>query len=174
MSTCGEKETGSLYQIRNGDCNRMLGPVTVSNGLAWDTHRNVFYYIDSPTREVAAFDYSPETGNIANKRIVWQVPEGAGFPDGMTIDTDGNLWVALWGGSGVACVDPQQGAVVGKIEVPAPQVTSCTFGGENHDTLYVTTARVGMKPEQLETHPLSGNVFAARPDARGLPVTLVS
>lgn len=170
MSTCGQKETGALYLFRNGACDRMVAPVTVSNGLAWDMSRNAFYYIDSPTRKVAVYDYNPESGDISNPRTLWSVPEGWGFPDGMTIDTDGNLWVAFYGGHGVACVDPQSGTVVGKVEVPAPNVTSCTFGGHDLDILYMTTARAGMDKEQLESYPLAGNVFAVRPGCRGLPV----
>jgi sugar lactone lactonase YvrE len=174
MSTRGEKETGSLYRISRDKCTRMVTPVTISNGLAWDLSRKSFYYIDSPTRQVAAFDYNIDTGDISNRRVVWSAPEGSGSPDGMTIDTDGRLWVAFFGGYGVACLDPQSGSVLAKVEVPAPNVTSCAFGGETLDTLYITTARVGMKPDQLEAYPLAGNVFAVQPGARGLPVDHVA
>lgn len=174
MSTRGEMETGALYRISGGLCVRMVAPVTISNGLAWDMAKNAFYYIDSPTRKVSAYDYNPETGDIANHRVLWSAPEGWGSPDGMTIDTAGNLWVAFYGGYGVACIDTESAKVVEKLEVPAPNVTSCAFGGENLDILFMTTARAGMKADQLVSYPLAGNIFAVRPGVRGLSVDLVS
>lgn len=170
MSTVGEKETGALYRFSGNAFERIIAPVSISNGLAWNPETDMFYYNDTPTREVAAFDYNPASGDIANRRVAWQVPEKEGSPDGMTIDTDGNLWVALWGGHGVVCVDPLSGSLLGKVDVPAPNVTSCAFGGDALDTLYITTARAGMSAEHLQACPQAGNVFAARPGVRGWPV----
>jgi sugar lactone lactonase YvrE len=174
MSTRGEKDTGALYRLAAGRCDSVVSPVTISNGLAWDTGKRALYYIDSPTRQVAIFNYDPETGDIANRRTLWSAPEGWGSPDGMTIDKTGKLWVAFYGGYRVACIDPQSGKVTGQIDVPAPNVTSCTFGRDDLDVLYITTARAGMKPDQLEAYPLAGNIFAVRPGVSGLPVDLVN
>lgn len=173
MSTRGEKRAGSLYRITEGRCDKVIGGVTISNGLAWDRSRGQMYYIDTPTREVAVFDYNPENGEISTRRVAYSIPEGEGSPDGMTIDAEGCLWIALWGGYGAIQVDPQSGKQKTRIDVPAPNVTSCCFGGGNLDTLYITTARAGMTEEMKAEYPGSGNVFMARPGCRGSPVSVV-
>lgn len=171
MSRSGVPNAGSLYRYDASGGRRVLTGVTISNGLAWNAGRKTMYYIDTPTREIAAFDWDPATGDITSRRVAATVPGEAGSPDGMTIDTDGMLWVALWGGHAVVRIDPDSGKITGRIEVPAPNVTSCTFGSENLDTLYITTARAGLDDRVLKRWPESGNVFAACPGVRGLPVT---
>jgi sugar lactone lactonase YvrE len=129
------------------------------------------YYIDTPTRAVTAYDFNSQTGDISNPSTVIEIPKELGAPDGMTIDSEGMLWVALWGGFGVVRIDPESGSILSKVDVPAPQVTSCTFGGDSLDTLYITTARVGMHEDKLAEFPSSGNIFAVNPGVNGLPVT---
>ena len=171
MSTKGEGPTGSLYRCDgSAHCRRILEKVTVSNGLAWNVAAGKMYYIDTPTREVAEFNYDNETGGITNRRVAVRIAEETGSPDGMTIDENGHLWIALWGGCAVIAVDPSSGETVARVNVPAPKVTSCTFGGANLDTLYITTARAGAEGEALERFPEAGNVFTVKPGTRGRAV----
>ena len=161
---------GTLYRFDpDGGLHVMLRGITNSNGIAWSLDQATMYYIDTPTRAVQAFDYDHTTGSIANARIIIRLPESAGWPDGMTLDADGKLWVALWGGGAVHCYDPGTGALLHVVEVPAPFTSSCAFGGTALETLYVTTARGGLSDEQRQRFPLSGDVFALEPGARGVP-----
>jgi len=125
------------------------------------------YYIDTPTRRVDVFDFDPGDGAISNRRPLLQV-EGPGHPDGMAVDAEGSLWVALWGGWRVLHVLPD-GTVAGSIEVPASQVSSCCFGGPDLRDLYITTARQRLDAGRLAAEPLAGGVFRCRPGAVGLP-----
>lgn len=161
---------GSLYMLdAERNLERRWGDITVANGLAWDPDGTTFYYIDSPTREVAAFDYDAESGQISNRRTIVKIPDGEGFPDGMTIDSEGKLWVALWGGWGVARYDPKSGDRLGKIDLPVERVTSCTFGGAGAEYLYITTARIGLDDTALREQPFAGGVFKVQPGVTGFP-----
>jgi sugar lactone lactonase YvrE len=142
--------TGSVYSFDGKQVTSLLGGVTISNGLAWSPDSKIFYYIDTPTREVKAFDYDVTTGQIANPRIVFHVPESLGWPDGMTSDTDGNLWIALWGGAQVTKWNPGTGQLIEQIPVPALHTSSCIFGGKDMNELYVTSARKGMSAADLK------------------------
>ncbi|MSU49664.1 MAG: SMP-30/gluconolactonase/LRE family protein [Opitutus sp.] len=160
---------GALYCFDpDGTVSERVRQVTVSNGIVWSHDQRKMYYIDSPTRAVDVFDYDVETGAIANRRHAWELPEGWGFPDGMTIDAEGKLWIALWGGSAVVRWDPESGRVLEKIAVPAPHVTSCAFGGPDLKSLYITSAREGRSAEQLAQEPLAGSIFVARPGVCGV------
>ncbi len=170
MAFDGSRGAGSLYRINHdGSARKILEHVSISNGIVWSSDNRTMYYIDTPTRQISAFDYDRETGNISNRRTAVSVPDEMGFPDGMTIDNRDKLWVAHWGGGCVAQWDPETGKLMKKIEVPAPHVTSCAFGGENLDLLFITTARSGLTKKQLEEYPLSGGLFIARPGAKGVP-----
>jgi len=167
------KKSSSLYRMDADRTMRaMLNDVTISNGIVWTADRKTMYYNDTPTLTVQAFDYNDATGEISNRRVVITIPPGMGAPDGMTIDVEDKLWIALWGGFAVARFDPISGHLMQKIGVPAPHVTSCAFGGENLETLYITTARAWVKPEALTEFPLSGSLFAAKPGAKGVPASL--
>jgi sugar lactone lactonase YvrE len=170
LSMSGAKEVSSLYAI-DGDLGfeEKLTGVSISNGIAWSADGKLMYYIDTPTSQVVQFDFKCDSGHISNRKVIIQVPDDMGFPDGMTIDCDGNLWVALWDGFGVAKYNPANGELLQKINVPAPKVTSCAFGGEDLDILFITTARVEMSDEELEQYPLSGSIFTARVGTKGVP-----
>lgn len=165
-----EKEaTGSLYSLDSGWCVRkVLGGITVSNGLTWSPDYRTMYYIDSPTKEVWAFDYDLYTGIIKNKRVVVRIPEGEGVPDGMTSDCEGALWVAQWDGWKVSRWNPYNGKKLMEVHVPAARVSSCVFGGENLNELYITTARFGISVEGLLKQPLAGGIFKLKTNVRGL------
>jgi len=164
------KPTGSLYSFAPaGELGTLLTGLRISNGLTWSPDDRVFYFIDTPTFTVMAYDYDPARGSIRNPRPVVRVPEEMGFPDGMTSDTDGRLWIALWGGARVTCWDPLTGQLLESHPIPALNVSSCIFGGADLRDLYITTAREGMTAAQLEEYPLTGGLFRLRTVATGLP-----
>lgn len=169
----GRPHAGTLYRFDpDGSTHAMLRRITNSNGIAWAPDQRTMYYIDTPTLTVQAFDYDNQTGDIAHPRVVVRIPQSGGGPDGMTIDADGKLWVALWGAGQVHRYDPVTGELLDVIEVPAPFTSSCAFGGPGLDTLFITTARAGLTAEQLEEFPLSGDVFAVRPGVAGVSAYL--
>lgn len=164
------KGVASLYCVEaDGTRTTKLTGVTISNGIVWSSDKKYMYYNDTPTRQIARYRYDDVTGEIAYDGIAVEIPEGTGSPDGMTIDREDHLWVAQWGGAGVYCYDPQTGKLLTKIDVPAPHVASCAFGGENLDELYITTARAGLSDEQLAKYPLSGSLFRCKPGVQGVP-----
>ena len=164
------KPTGSLYSFSQaGGLNTLLTGLRISNGLAWRPDGGTFYFVDTPTQTVMAYDYDLETGGLSNPRPVIRVPESARYPDGMTSDQEGMLWIALWGGAAVTRWDPGTGNMIASFPLPVLQPSSCVFGGSNLDELYITSAREGMPPQQLEEYPLSGGLFRLRPGIRGMP-----
>jgi sugar lactone lactonase YvrE len=116
-----------------------------------------------------AYDYDLATGAIANPRLVISVPPEMGWPDGMTSDTEGMLWVALWGGAKLTRWNPASGQLLAAISFPALNVSSCVFGGPGLTDLYVTTARKEMDSGQLAKYPLSGGLFRIRTNIQGMP-----
>jgi sugar lactone lactonase YvrE len=163
MSHTDEPEKGSLYVLDNDlKVSRKIENVSISNGLAWSRDHKTFYYIDTPTFSVAAYDYEQKTGNILHKRIVIRIPREDGSPDGMTIDGEGMLWIAHWDGWQITRWDPATGKKILSIAFPAARVTCCCFGGEDFQDLYVSTARNGLSEEQLENQPLAGSLFVIK------------
>lgn len=161
--------TGTVYSFDGKDVKPLLGGVTISNGLAWSPDHKTFYYIDTPTREVRAFDYDVKTGGIANPRAAIRVPEALGWPDGMTSDTAGSLWIAMWGGAQVTRWNPGTGQLLEQVSMPALQPSSCVFGGKDMNELFVTSARVGMSAADLKEYPLSGGLFRVQTKFEGMP-----
>ena len=157
----------SLYRLDvDGSVHRMLDGLTIGNGLAWDASGRVMYYIDTPTHRIDAFAFDPSSGSLSDRRTVVRIPAGSGAPDGMTIDAEGGLWVALWGGAAVhRYVDGNLDRVV---DLPVTQPTSATFGGAGLDELFITSASVGLSPEQRRDQPLAGAVLRVRPGVRGV------
>lgn len=159
----------NLYKVDgNGDYTVMLDSVTISNGIVWTSDKKMMFYIDTPTKKIKAFDFDAEKSTITNERTAAEVEESLGFPDGMAIDENNNLWVGMWNGNSVLCFDPKTGKVIDKIEVPAHNVTSCAFGGENLDQLYITTASIDMTDDEKEKFPLAGSIFVAVPGVKGV------
>ena len=159
----------SLYRLEpDGRTARVLTGATISNGIDWSPDGRTCWYIDTPTRGVDAFDYDRETGALRHRRRVITIPDGAGWPDGLTVDAEGCVWVAFWGGWCVRRYAPD-GAFDREIRLPVAQVTSCTFGGDGLDELYITTAWNGLSDADRAAQPLAGGLFRARPGARGLP-----
>ncbi len=168
MSTDGQQKKGSLYCLYpDFSLRTAVTGITISNGLAWSADHKLLYYIDTPTQEVAAFDFDADTGQVSGRRTLLRIPADKGKPDGMTIDTEGMLWVALYGGGAVTRWNPRDGKLLATIEVPARLVTSCAFAGLRMDELYITTARQGLNPQELAAHPHAGSLFRVQPAARG-------
>lgn len=169
MSMIGEKETGTLYRFdADSSIHAIIPNVSISNGIVWSLDNKKMYYIDTPTQKVMGYDFDVETGNITNPKVAVKVPEEMGSPDGMTIDENGNIWVALWGGSAVACWNPETGALLQTIKVPAKNVTSCAFGDDDLGTLYITSARTATSEEELLQYPHAGGLFKVQPGVKGV------
>jgi sugar lactone lactonase YvrE len=169
MDDAERQRTGALYRILpDGSCTRMDDGYFITNGPAFSTDGSVMYHTDSVDRTIFAFDLAAD-GALSGKRTFVRFPDDAGHPDGMTVDTEGHLWVAHFGGARVSRFDPE-GALVSEITLPVANVTSCAFGGADLRTLYVTTAAKGLSPAQRAAQPLAGGLFEVRVGVAGLPV----
>jgi sugar lactone lactonase YvrE len=156
-----EPGAGSLYRLDpDGTVHTTLGGVTISNGIAWSLDERLMYYVDTPTRTIDVFDFDAVDGAIENRRELLAFEDGAGDPDGLIVDAEGCIWVALWDGAAVRRYAPD-GTLLGVVDMSASRVTKPAFGGPGLDELYITTAR---GPERE-----SGGVFRAATGARGLP-----
>ncbi|GGS93768.1 SMP-30/gluconolactonase/LRE family protein [Streptomyces chromofuscus] len=153
---------GTLSRVApDGSVEVVLDDVSVSNGIGWSPDGRLMYYIDSPTRRVDVFDHAD--GRVTGRRTLAEIEEGAGFPDGLTVDADGCVWVALWDGGAVRRYTPD-GALDRVLPLPVPRPTACAFGGAGLTDLYITTARVGLTAPT----PLSGSLLVVRDAGKGL------
>ena len=165
----GDRGRGSLYSFdARGGVRKVLTNVTASNGMAWSSDGSTMYYIDSAIGTVDAFDYDAESGTIDNRRTTFDVPSALGIADGMTIDANDNLWVAMWGGGCVVCIDPERQTIIERLELPVRHVTSCTFGGPLLRQLYITTAQYGLSAAEKAQQPEAGHLFVAEPGVSGI------
>lgn len=163
------KFDGGLYCLDvEQKLTKRLSQIQCSNGLVWSRDERTFYYIDTPTQEIWAFDYHAASGQIANRRVAARIPQELGSPDGMAIDSEDHLWVALYHGHRVLRIDPTNGRIELEIPLPATNVTSVAFGGRDLDELYITTARAGLAPEALSREPLAGSLFRVRVPYQGV------
>lgn len=162
MHLNNQKETGSLCCIdHNLSVKKVLTKQCIPNGIVWNATGDTMYYADSGRKCIEQYNYNRQTGEISFMRTAIQVPDGCGVPDGMTIDANDNLWVAHWGGYGVYVWNPRNGELIDKVEVPVPNVASCTFGGKHRKTLFITTAQAGLSDAEKKLYPLSGSLFVA-------------
>ncbi len=154
---------GALYRLDpDHTVRQMVAPMSVPNGIDWSLDGGTMYIVDSGTSGVDSYVFDCESGEISRRRPVCDVPTSQGLPDGLTVDAEGFLWVAIWGAGAVHRYAPD-GRLAAVVRVPVSQVTSCTFGGARLDTLYITTAAEGVGDR--EAH--AGGVFAAKPAATG-------
>jgi len=157
---------GELYRLDpDGSVHVVLENVTISNGLEWSPDGSRAYYNDTATHRIDVFDYDGESG-LSGRRPFAEVPAEAGLPDGLTVDEEGGVWVALYGGGSVRRYTPE-GVLDEVIEVAAKQVTACTFGGSGLDQLFITTSQEDLKPGE---DPLAGSLFQTAVGVAGLPV----
>jgi len=153
---------GGLYVITpDGRSARLLSGLRCANGLAFSG--STVYFIDSPRRQVQRYSFDPETLTLSGGEPVIVIDPAHGLPDGMTMDQEGMLWVAHWGGGFVGRYDPATGQLLAKVEVPASQTTSCCFGGKDMRTLFITTASIGKEEE-----PDAGKIFTVRLPVSGV------
>ncbi|AEE93217.1 SMP-30/Gluconolaconase/LRE domain protein [Acidianus hospitalis W1] len=153
--------TGNLYKLESNKISKILGGLTVSNGLGWSPDNDKMYLIDSPVRKVYVFDFNLNRGEIYNKQVLIDFGSEPGNPDGMTVDEEGYLWIAHWGGGKVSRWSPN-GKKVFEIKMPVTYVSSVTFGGEDLSTLFITSAS---KDDEVQ----SGKLFMVDVKIRGLP-----
>jgi sugar lactone lactonase YvrE len=157
MALSEEADRGAVYRVTGDrEVDILLSPVTISNGVQYSADGRRAYYIDTPTRRVDMFDVDPASGAWSCRRTHFRIDTVTGFPDGMAIDEEDGLWIALWGGGAVNHYD-YAGRLVETIRVPeVSQVSSCAFGGDGRRILFITTSRKGLAPK-LE--PTAGSVF---------------
>ena len=165
MATDESPQAGTFYRLDpDGSVHPVMDKVTISNGFDFSPEGGTAYYVDTPQQSIDVFDYSPGTG-LANRRRWVEVPYGTGRPDGLTVDAEGGVWLALMEGGAVHRYAPS-GALDAVIELPVSQVTACAFGGPGLGTLYVTTSQIGA---DTGAQPASGALFAVHPGVRGRP-----
>ena len=170
MDDAEQQTTGSLYSLsRDGNLKTLLTSLQISNGLTWSPDHRILYFIDTPTHLIMAYDYGLSTGSLDHPRPSVRIPEALGWPDGMTADMDGMLWVAIWGRALITNWNPATGQLIAAYPLPALNVTSCIFGGPHLCDLYITSARKGMDAAQLEQYPLSGGLLRLPTGTTGLP-----
>ena len=153
---------GDLHALHlDGTVSTLIESVTISNGLAWSAEGTRLFYVDSATQAVDVIDYDVQSGAIADRRHWVVIPEEDGIPDGITLDAEDCLWVALWGGARVRRYSPD-GDLITEIGFPAAQTSSCAFGGRDLDRLFVTSAAVGRSQDTTD-----GALFVVDPGCRG-------
>lgn len=171
MDDSEESPSGALYRLDSDlSWKKADADYVITNGPTFSPDGKTLYHTDTLKRTIYAFDLN-ENGELQNKRVFLQLPESAGFPDGMTVDAEGCLWVCHWSGWGITRFSPE-GEKIGRIELPVANVTCCTFAGENLDEMYITTARKGLSEEELQKQPLAGSLFHCRPGVKGMETPL--
>ena len=163
-----EEALGSLYRLHHDrSCSRIDQGYQVTNGPAFDPQGSRMYHNDSARQLIYAFDLSRD-GEPGERRIFAQFGDGDGYPDGMTVDCEGCLWVCFWDGWCLRRLSPE-GEIEERIEMPVQRPTSCAFGGPDLDRLYVTSASIGLDKDSLQMQPCAGGLFLLETGARGIP-----
>lgn len=169
-----QHKKGALFRLDpDGSKHIMLTDIGISNGLDWSPDRKTMYYTDSIQYTIYKFDYDLQTGSITNQQPFVQLPKNENeiVPDGLCVDHEGNVWSAQWNGWQVVKYDPN-GTPIAVVKVPAQRVTSCCFGGDNLDTLFITTSRADLSEEELANQPYAGDVFYCQVDTQGQTTNL--
>jgi sugar lactone lactonase YvrE len=169
LSMIGESRAGALYRLDpDGRVTRVLDRVTTSNGIDWSPDQRLMYYVDTGTRRIDVFDFDVDRGSIANRRTFVEIPEADGKPDGLVLDADGHVWLALWGGGAVHRYTPD-GRLDRRLALPVTHPTKCAFGGPDLADLYITSARSPVPEDARSVQPHAGSVLHCRPGVRGRP-----
>lgn len=185
MDFDGKAPTGALYRYSAdpsssaadsgviGTCVRALDAgFAVTNGPTWSQDGRTLYFTDTAHGEINAYDFDPVAGTVANPRLWLRIAPTDGHPDGMTTDAAGRIWVAHWGAACVSCHEPLHGEELMRVDLPTAHISDVAFGGAALDTLYISSARSKLSPQQLRDQPLAGGLFAVRTDAVGLAAAL--
>ncbi len=167
-----EPAAGTLYRLDGASgtlaVTSVLGGITVANGIDWTPDGRHMYYVDSPSQRVDIFDFDSDTGTVRNRSAFVTIPAAEGLPDGLVVDADGGVWVALFGAGRLRRYAPS-GRVDQEIRLPVTLVTSAAFGGPDLADLYITTARHRLTAAEREQQPQAGSLFCARPGPGGQP-----
>jgi len=165
--TLGDDDESCLYRLDlDGNIQVMETGIGISNGIGWSPDHETMYYTDSPQRVVYAYDYELKTGSIKNRREFIKVPEEDGFPDGLTVDSEGFIWSAHWDGWRITRYDPE-GKAERVVYLPVQRPTSCTFGGPDLDQLFITSAWTGLSETERREQPLAGDLFLVYAEVKG-------
>ena len=161
---------GTLYRLElDGSCTTVLTGLTISNGIGWSPDARTMYLNDSGTGCVDAFRFDNPSGAISDRRTLVHIDQPGVAPDGLTVDEEGGIWVALWNGAAIHRYAPD-GSLLARVELPVARPTSCAFGGPNRDTLFVTTAQADLDHDPRNDQSHAGKVFAISGlGVRGLP-----
>lgn len=169
MGWQAEPGQGSLYRLDpSGKVTRMLDEVTISNGLGWSPDGSTMYYVDTPTLRVDQFDFDPDSGDIADRREFVTIRSGGGRPDGLSVDSEGAVWVATWPGYAVHRYLPD-GTLDAVIPLPVSNVSSVELGGPDLRDAFITTAWELLSEEEHAAQPLAGSLFHTRVEVPGQP-----
>ena len=166
VGTMGDDFSGAFYRYGDGSLTELFGGCACSNGLDWTSDGKTMYYCDSRMHKIELFSFDGASHSLSDRRTLCEIPAEVGSPDGMTIDADGNLWWAIWGGSCVYHIEGATGKILDVIDIPAKQVSSCCFAGEDLSDLVITTAAFN---RDLAEEPNAGNVFRVKPGVKGVP-----
>ena len=165
--TLGEDRQSALYRVDPDlKVHVMETGIQISNGIGWSPDHKVMYYTDSSPRMIYAYDYDLESGSISNRREFVKVPDEDGYPDGLTVDSEGYIWSAHWDGWRVTRYDPE-GRIESVVYLPVQRPTSCTFGGPELNQLFITSAWTGLSEAERQEQPLAGDLFLVHADVKG-------
>lgn len=167
MSMTREPDQAGLYRL-DGSGLTKIRTITLGNGTDWDVERGRMYHVDSTTQQIDVWDYDVETGQVENRRTWATIDPDDGVPDGLTIDAEGCVWLALFQGGAVRRFDPD-GVRMVDVALPTPFVTCPVIGGDDLATMFVTTSRHKIPPEERAGDPLAGALFVFDPGVRGRP-----
>jgi sugar lactone lactonase YvrE len=159
---------GTLYRSDGGGLGPVLAPVSISNGIDWSLDGTQMYYVDSTAQRIDVFAFDAATGSLSDRRPFAEIDPVDGTPDGLTVDAEGHVWLALWDGWALRRYRPD-GSLERVVDFPVSRVTSCAFGGDDLDDLYVTSANTGLSAAELRAQPHAGGLFAVRPGVTGRP-----
>ncbi len=169
MAFSQQRGSATLYRLeRDYSVTTMLRDVTIPNGPAWSLDNRTMYFNPGATGGVDAYDFDPRTGALGNRRLFISIPSDAGAPDGLTVDDEDHLWVAVWGGWAVHRYTPD-GQLERVVRLPAAHVSCPTFGGPDLNDLYITTSPEGLSDEERRAQPHAGSLFRYRPGVSGPP-----
>jgi sugar lactone lactonase YvrE len=162
--------TGSLY-IMDTDTSvrKLVDGLVISNGLGWSPDYRTFYLADSFSKDLWAFDYDLEHGKISRQRTAFTLQDGDGVADGLTTDTDGMLWLALWDGACIQRWNPRMGELLATYPFPARRTSCPVFGGTNMNELYVTSAAIGLEEADWLAYPHNGALMRLKTEFTGMP-----
>lgn len=164
--------TSRLYRLDPDlSLHTMETGITVSNGIGWSPDNRTMYFTDSRIHMIYAYDFDLASGTITHRRAFVHTPDDPSTPDGLTVDSEGFIWCARWGGWKVVRYDPT-GKVEREIRLPVEYPTSCAFGGETLDELYITSAWTRLSEAQRKEQPAAGDIFRLKTNIKGLPEPL--